>query len=99
MLITLAKVYRAPLTVKAIKDSKGRRNCQCHMLVLCKVQLAKQCKTTAIKAKKEVIDMYDIPSSQGTTPSLREYEYNRFLFAPPKSRNYFNKQYFMQIHC
>jgi len=29
----------------------------------------KQRKTSAVKAKTEVIDMYDIPSSQGTTPS------------------------------
>jgi hypothetical protein len=35
----------------------------------CKVQLVKQRKTSAVKAKTEVIDMYDIPSSQGTTPS------------------------------
>ena len=30
---------------------------------------------------------------------LEKYKFNRYLFAPQKSRKHFNEQYLMQIHC
>jgi hypothetical protein len=30
---------------------------------------------------------------------LGKYEYNRYLFAPPKSRKHFNKRCLMQMYC
>jgi len=63
----LAKVYRAP-TKEAIKY-KGRRNYQFNTIVSCKVQWAERRKTASVKMKMTVVDMFDVPSSQGTTPS------------------------------
>jgi hypothetical protein len=68
MVVTLAKVYRVPTKVKAIKY-KGHRNYQFNTIVLCKVQWAERCKTASVKTKTMVVDMFDVPSSQGTTPS------------------------------
>ncbi len=67
--ITQAKVYQAPPIVDVSTDRKGRQNYQFHTIVSCKIQLADLRKTATIKAKTKVVDMYDIPSSQGTTPS------------------------------
>jgi hypothetical protein len=67
--ITLAKVYQAPPTVNVIRDRKGRRNYQFHTIVSCKVQIADLCKTVTVKTKTMVANMYNIPSSQGSTPS------------------------------
>ncbi len=30
---------------------------------------------------------------------MSAYQYNCYLFTPPKSQKHFNKQYFMQMHC
>ena len=60
MPITLAEVYCAPPTFKAIKDAKGHRNYQHHTIKSCKVQLAEQRETATVKTKREVIDMYMI---------------------------------------
>ena len=66
--VALAKVYRAPTKVEAIKY-KVRRNYQFNMIVSYKVQWAERCKTPSVKTKMTVVDMFDVPSSQGTTPS------------------------------
>ena len=66
--VALAKVYRAPTKVEAIKY-KGRRNYQFNTIVSCKVQWAERRKTPSVKTKMTVVDMFDVPSSQGTTPS------------------------------
>ena len=66
--VALAKVYRAPTKVEAIKY-KGRRNYQFNTMVSCKVQWAERRKTPSVKTKMTVVDMFDVPSSQGTTPS------------------------------
>ena len=66
--VSLAKVYRAPAKVEAIKD-RGKQNYQFNMIISCKVQLVKQRKTTTVKKKKTVVDMFNVPSSQGTSPS------------------------------
>jgi hypothetical protein len=64
----MAKVYRAHDNVDAIKD-KGRQNYQFNMIVLCKMQRAERRKTATVRKKTTVVDMYNVPSSQGTTPS------------------------------
>jgi hypothetical protein len=66
--VALAKVYRAPTKVEAIKY-KGRRNYQFNTIVSCKVQWGERRKTMSVKTKTTVVDMFDVPSSQGTTPS------------------------------
>jgi len=63
--VALAKVYRVPSNVKAVKD-KGRRNYQFNTIVSCKAQWAERHKTATIKKKTTVVDMFDVPSSQGT---------------------------------
>jgi hypothetical protein len=66
--VTLAKVYCAPTKVEAIKY-KGRQIYQFNMIVSCKVQWAERRKTARVGTKTTVVDMFDVPSSQGTTPS------------------------------
>ena len=66
--VALAKVYCALTKVEAIKY-KGRRNYQFNTIVSCKVQWAERRKTPSVKTKMTVVDMFDVPSSQGTTPS------------------------------
>ena len=66
--VALAKVYRAATKVEAIKYN-GRQNYQFNMIVSCKVQWAERRKTASVKMKTTVVDMFDVPSSQGTTPS------------------------------
>jgi hypothetical protein len=66
--VALAKVYRAPTKVEAIKY-KGRQIYQFNMIVSCKVQWAERRKTARVGTKTTVVDMFDVPSSQGTTPS------------------------------
>ena len=65
----LAKVYPVPPNVKAIKD-RGKWNYQFNTIVSCKVQWAERCKTASVKTKMMVVDMFDVPSSQGTTPAI-----------------------------
>jgi len=48
---------------------RGRKNYQFHMIITCKVQIAERRKTATIKKKKTTVDMFDVPSSQGTSPS------------------------------
>ncbi len=64
----LVKVYRAPTKVEAIKY-KCRRSYQFNTIVSCKVQWAERRKTASVKTKTTVVDMFDVSSSQGTTPS------------------------------
>ena len=64
----LAKVYHVHSNVKAIKD-RGKRNYQFNTIVSCKVQWAERRKTASVKTKTTVVNMFDVPSSQGTTPS------------------------------
>jgi hypothetical protein len=66
--VALAKVYQAPTKVKAIKD-KGRRSYQFNTIVSCKVQWAERRKTTSVVTRTTVVNMFNVPSSQGTTPS------------------------------
>ena len=68
MVVVLAKVYPAPTKVEAIKD-EGRRNYQFNTIVSCKVQQVEKRKTGTVKKKMMVVDMFDVPSSQGTIPS------------------------------
>ena len=69
MVAALVKVYHASTKVKAIKY-KGRWNYQFNTIVSCKVQWAERCKTASVKTKMMVVDMFDVPSSQGTTPAI-----------------------------
>jgi hypothetical protein len=66
--VVLANIYRAPTKIEAIMY-KGRRNYQFNTIVSCKVQWAERRKTTSVKTKTMVVDMFDVPSSQGTTSS------------------------------
>ena len=60
--------YRGPPNVEPVMY-RGRKNYQFHTIITCKVQIAERRKTTTIKKKKMTVDMFDIPSSQGTSPS------------------------------
>ena len=60
--------YRAPPKVDPV-NYRGRKNYQFHTIITCKVQIAERRKTATIKKKKTTMDMFDIPSSQGTSPS------------------------------
>jgi hypothetical protein len=66
--VALAKVYQAPAKVKAIKY-KDRRSYQFNTIVSCKVQWAERRKTASVVTRTTVVNMFDVPSSQGTTPS------------------------------
>ena len=66
--VSLAKVYRAPTKVEAIKD-RGKQNYQFNMIVSCKVQLVEQRKTMTVKKKTTVVNIFDVPRSQCTSPS------------------------------
>ncbi len=65
----MAMPYKAPYPLEPITDSKGCRHYQFHTIVLVKVQLADQCKTSKKKTKMKLIDLYKVKSSQGSTPS------------------------------
>ncbi len=67
----LAKVYCAPPNAKAIKD-RGKINYQFNMIVSCKVQWAERRKIASVKTKTTVVNMFDVPSSQGTTPCPKQ---------------------------
>jgi hypothetical protein len=67
-MVALAKVYCAPTKVKVIKY-KGRRNYQFNTIVSCKVQWAERRKTARVRTKTTVVEMFDVPSSQGTIRS------------------------------
>jgi hypothetical protein len=60
--------YRAPPKVDPV-NYRGRKNYQFHTIITCKVQIAERRKTATIKKKKTTVDMFDVPSSQGTSPS------------------------------
>ena len=60
--------YRAPPKVDPV-NYRGRKNYQFHTIITCKVQIAERRRTATIKKKKTTVDMFDVPSSQGTTPS------------------------------
>jgi len=67
---TTAMPYRAPPPLAPITDKHGRRHYQYHMIVQVKAQLAEQRKTATKKAAKtQPLEIYEIASSQGTTPS------------------------------
>jgi len=55
--------------VLAATSDEGRRSYQFNTIVSCKVQWAERHKTASVKMKTTVVDMFDVPSSQGTTPS------------------------------
>jgi len=62
--------YRAPRSLEPVTDSKGRRHYQYHSIVHVKAQLAEQRKTAKKKTTKtRPLELYEAPSSQGTTPS------------------------------
>ena len=66
----VAMPYRAPRSLEPITDSKGRRHYQYYSIVHVKAQLAEQRKTAKKKAAKtRPLELYEAPSSQGTTPS------------------------------
>ena len=60
--------YRAPPKVDPV-NYRGKKNYQFHTIITCKVQIAERRKTATIKKKKMTVDMFDVPSSQGTSPS------------------------------
>jgi len=60
--------YRAPPKVDPV-NFRGRKNYQFHTIITCKVQIAERRKTATIKKKKTTVDMFDVPSSQGTSPN------------------------------
>ena len=60
--------YRTPPKVDPV-NYRGRKNYQFHTIITCKVQIVERRKTTTIKKKKTTVDMFDVPSSQGTSPS------------------------------
>ncbi len=67
---TTAMPYRAPPPLEPITDKYGRRHYQYHTIVQVKAQLAEQRKTATKKAAKtHPLEIYEIASSQGTTPS------------------------------
>jgi hypothetical protein len=62
--------YRASRSLEPVTDLKGRRHYQYHSIVHVKAQLAEQRKTAKKKtAKTRPLELYEAPSSQGTTPS------------------------------
>ncbi len=61
--------YCMPSIVAPILDFRGCKNYQYNTIVLIKVQLAKQHKTAKKIAKTWPLELYEIASSQGTTPS------------------------------
>ena len=62
--------YRVPRSLEPITDSRGRRHYQYYMIVQVKAQLAEQRKTAKKKvAKTRPLELYEVASSQGTTPS------------------------------
>ncbi len=69
MLETMTMPYHAPSIVGPITNSWGRRHYQYNTIVLVKVQLVEQCKTAKKIAKTQPLELYKVPSSQGTTPS------------------------------
>ena len=65
-----AMPYRALPPLAPITDKHGRRHHQYHTIVQVKAQLAEQRKTATKKAAKtQPLEIYEIASSQGTTPS------------------------------
>jgi len=60
--------YRAPPKVDPV-NYRGKKNYQFHTIITCKVQIAERRKTATIKKNKTTVDMFDVPSSQGTSPS------------------------------
>ena len=66
----VAMPYRAPRSLEPITDSRGRRHYQYYSIVHVKAPLAEQRKTVKKKAAKtRPLELYEAPSSQGTTPS------------------------------
>jgi hypothetical protein len=67
---TTAMPYRAPPPLAPVTDKHGRRHYQYHTIIQVKAQLAEQRKTAMKKAAKtHPLEIYEIASSQGTTPS------------------------------
>jgi hypothetical protein len=66
----VAMPYRAPRFLEPIMDSRGRRHYQYYSIVHIKAQLAEQRMTAKKKAARtRPLELYEAPSSQGTTPS------------------------------
>ena len=55
-----------------VRDRKGRRNYQFHTIVSFKVQIADLRKTTTVKTKTTVVNMYNIPSNQDSLAQKEE---------------------------
>ena len=67
---TTAMPYRAPPPIVPITDKHGHRHHQYHTIIQVKAQLVEQRKTAMKKAAKtHPLEIYEIASSQGTTPS------------------------------
>ena len=67
---TTAMPYRAPPPIVHITDKHGHRHHQYHTIIQVKAQLVEQRKTAMKKAAKtHPLKIYEIASSQGTTPS------------------------------
>jgi hypothetical protein len=66
---TVAIPYKAHYPLEPVTDARGRRHYQFHTIVLVKVQLADWRKTSKKIMKVNLIDLYKVDSSQGSTPS------------------------------
>ena len=67
---TITMPYHVPSAFTPVVDSKGCRHYQHNMIVLVKVQLAKQRKTAKMTAKTKLLKIHNEGlRSQGTTPS------------------------------
>ncbi len=62
--------YNAPSPLEPVTDARGCRHYQVHTIVQVNVQLADKCLTSKKKTKTKLIDIYEVASSQGSTPSL-----------------------------
>ena len=61
--------YHVPSIIDPVMDLRGHCHYQYNTIVLVKVQLAKQCKTTKKTAKTRPLELYKVASSQGMTSS------------------------------
>jgi hypothetical protein len=66
---TVVMPYKAPYPLESVNDARGQQHYQFHMIVLFKVDLVDQQKTLKKNTKTKLIDLYEVESSQGSTPS------------------------------
>ena len=62
-------LYNAPSPLEPVIDARRRWHYQFYTIVQVKVQLADNRLTLKKKTKTKLIDLYEVASSQGSTPS------------------------------